>query len=92
MMFMDGPFEIEIEPISDVSVELRCIDRGQPESLRFFSVVRFEDLFEQIAKTASAVEDICASKGWADIVGYKDFVDRLRRKLANMQYKLPPIA
>lgn len=58
LAFMDGPVSAHLQKVSDVAVEIRCVDRRAPRDALEF-VVTFELLVNELERVCLLLDEAC---------------------------------
>jgi hypothetical protein len=64
VMFMEGPYSVEIEPVSDAVWRVRCVERGLRRFTRSEGLVDAGLLVQSATQGAERALDLCRSRGW----------------------------
>lgn len=86
IMFMEGPFCVEIQAVSENAWRLTCIERGARPITRDEIVVDVRGFLESAVETGEKVLALCRSNGW-----WSSDADRLHSLLCELNVAMAKI-
>lgn len=76
LQFMDGPYKIFIKTIDENHSSLICLEERRTEIDRYRSIVKTNDLRNELVRIGRKVVSLCNEKGWDS-----DDIDILRKEI-----------
>lgn len=88
IMFMEGPFSVELEAATNRTWQLTCLERGSRQRSRARTLVDSLSLSESAIQTSGELLELCRAKDWwsADAAALESSLLELRNEVANLAH------
>jgi hypothetical protein len=64
VMFMEGPFSVEVQVTSNITWQVTCIERGPRRLTRAHAAIESRSLLDSAVQAGEGLLELCRSAGW----------------------------